>query len=67
MTGAFGPLKDRGRNCLRREWHSVVLTLGVAVLVPVFAISVLALPPAAVERIAGPVLGSTLDGAQLPR
>ena len=66
MTVALGSLTDRGRNCFRREWHSVVLTVGVAVLVPAFAISVLALPPATVERIAGPVLGSTLVGAQLP-
>ena len=65
-NGAPGGLTDRGQNLLRREWHSVVLTVGVAVLVPVFAISVLALPPSAVERIAGPVLGSTLMGAQLP-
>ena len=63
-TTSNGDLSTRGRT-FRREWYSIVLALGVAVLVPLFAISVLALPPTAVERITGPVLGSTLVDARL--
>ena len=66
VTSALVGLTERGRMTMRREWHSAVLTVGVAVLVPVFAISVLALPPSAVERIAGPVLGSTMTAAEVP-
>jgi len=54
-----------GRASLRREWHTALLTGGVCALVPVFAFSVLALPPGAVEDIAGPVLGHSSIAAQL--
>ena len=45
FTTALADLKDRSRAGFKREWHSFILAVGVAVLVPVFAISVLALPP----------------------
>src|SRR5688500_11646267 len=34
MTSALASLTERGRTTLRREWHSAVLTVGVAALVP---------------------------------
>ena len=58
-------LVTEGRASLRREWHTLLLTGGVCALVPVFALSVLALPPGAVEDIAGPVLGHSSIAAQL--
>ncbi len=51
---------------LRREWHSLLLTSGVCLLVPLFALSVLALPPQAVEGLTGPLLGRSSVGARLP-
>lgn len=50
---------------LRREWHSALLAVGVGSLVPVFALSVLALPPAAVDGLASPVLGGTEVAARV--
>ena len=49
------------QGIVKREWHSVILTIGVVALMPVFAISVLAVPSTGLADAMRNVLGAEVS------
>ncbi len=65
-SGSRAALAGTAEAFLAREWHTVVLTVGVALLVPLFVLAAATLPDPASNRLAPPALEGSSVTARLP-